>query len=353
MGIRLSSEDREAARKHKEKSKALEEQLREASQKDKVIHKLLLLGAGESGKSTLFKQVNQIYGKGYDEEAKRSFTRAVYENTIQAIKTLSAQSVKYGGVQSPAAVEAKGLIDALQGDETVDSRLAAAINTLWSDPAVRAAFARKSSFQIIDSCEYFMSRVHLIGAAGYIPTEQDILRTRVKTTGIVEQNFTIDGSAFRIVDVGGQRNERKKWIHCFESVTAVVFVIALSGYDQMLYEDEKTNRMAEALNLFDEMVNSRWFREASFILFLNKADLFREKIAKVSLKVCFPEYEGANTYEEGVQFIERKFLERNRGSKLIYPYITCATDTGTIGKVLTAVKDIVIRKSLEEASLGY
>jgi len=174
----------------------------------------------------------------------------------------------------------------------------------------------------------------------------------VKTTGIVEQNFTIDGNVFRIVDVGGQRNERKKWIHCFENVTAVVFVIALSGYDMVLYEDEKTNRMMEALALFDEMCNSRWFREAAFILFLNKADLFRDKIQKVSLRVCFPEYKGVDLYDEGVAFIEKKFLERNRSAKLIYPYITCATDTGTIGNVLTAVKDIVIRRSLDEASLA-
>jgi hypothetical protein len=38
-------------------------------------------------------------------------------------------------------------------------------------------------------------------------------------------------------DVGGQRSERKKWIHCFENVTAVLFVVAISGYDQCLAED--------------------------------------------------------------------------------------------------------------------
>jgi len=287
----------------------LEEQLREASQKEKVVHKLLLLGAGESGKSTLFKQVNQIYGKGFDEEAKRTFIKAVFENTIQCIKTLSLQSDKFGGV-APGAVEAKRAIDALNGDEAIDPRLAAAIELLWSDAGIRAAFARKSSFQLIDSCDYFMARIRAIGAPEYIPNDQDILRTRVKTTGIVEQNFSIDGNIFRIVDVGGQRNERKKWIHCFENVTAVVFVTALSGYDQVLYEDEKTNRMHEALNLFDEMANSRWFREAAFILFLNKADLFRIKCTKVSLRVCFPEYPGGDTFEEGVSYIEQKFLEK-------------------------------------------
>ena len=92
----------------------------------------------------------------------------------------------------------------------------------------------------------------------YIPTEQDVLRSRVPTTGIVENAFDIDGNQFKMFDVGGQRSERKKWIHCFENVTAVLFVAAISAYDQVLYEDESTNRMQEALELFEEITNSEW-----------------------------------------------------------------------------------------------
>merc|ERR1719242_2006817 len=84
----------------------------------------------------------------------------------------------------------------------------------------------------------------------------------------------------------------KKWIHCFESVTAVLFVAAISEYDQVLYEDENTNRMVESLNLFEEICNSRWFRDTSMILFLNKRDLFEDKIQNVSLSVCFENYDG-------------------------------------------------------------
>jgi hypothetical protein len=66
-----------------------------------------------------------------------------------------------------------------------------------------------------------------------LPTTQDILRTRVKTTGIVEINFSFKDLNFRVFDVGGQRSERKKWIHCFEDVTAIIFIVALSEYDQV------------------------------------------------------------------------------------------------------------------------
>lgn len=85
---------------------------------------------------------------------------------------------------------------------------------------------------------------------------------------------------FRMVDVGGQRSERKKWVHCFQDVTAILFVVAMNSYDMRLYEDENVNRMHEAIQLFDEICNSKWFRSTALVLFLNKSDLFKEKIQK-------------------------------------------------------------------------
>lgn len=97
---------------------------------------------------------------------------------------------------------------------------------------------------------------------------------------------------FRMFDVGGQRSERKKWIHCFEGVNAIIFCVALSGYDLVLAEDEEMNRMIESMKLFDSICNSKWFVETSIILFLNKKDLFEEKIVRSPLTICFPEYTG-------------------------------------------------------------
>lgn len=96
-----------------------------------------------------------------------------------------------------------------------------------------------------------------------------------------------------MLDVGGQRSERRKWIHCFDCVTAVLFCASLSEYDQKLREDDSQNRMKESLLLFDEICNSPWFRDTSFILFLNKTDLFREKIQRIPITSCFPQYNGA------------------------------------------------------------
>merc|ERR1711893_494865 len=120
------------------------------------------------------------------------------------------------------------------------------------------------------------------------------IRTRAKTTGIVEISFKFRELTFKMVDVGGQRSERRKWIHCFDDVTAIIFCTALSAYDLVLAEDEEVNRMHESMKLFDSICNNKWFTETSIILFLNKKDLFEEKIAHSPLTICFPEYTGPN-----------------------------------------------------------
>jgi hypothetical protein len=67
------------------------------------------------------------------------------------------------------------------------------------------------------------------------------------------------GEVYRLYDVGGQRNERRKWIHLFEGVNAVIFCAAISEYDQMLFEDETKNRMMETKELFDWVLKQRCF----------------------------------------------------------------------------------------------
>jgi guanine nucleotide-binding protein G(i) subunit alpha len=161
---------------------------------------------------------------------------------------------------------------------------------------------------------YFDS-IDRIAAPDYIPNDQDVLRSRVKTTGITETTFIIGDLTYRMFDVGGQRSERKKWIHCFENVTTILFLVAISEYDQLLFEDETVNRMQEALTLFDSICNSRWFVKTSIILFLNKIDRFKEKLPVSPMKNYFPDYEGklairlllttANPHEQAGQIMPR------------------------------------------------
>ena len=192
---------------------------------------------------------------------------------------------------------------------------------------------------VADRCasSYFDS-VSRIAQPDYLPNDQDVLRSRVKTTGITETTFIIGELTYRMFDVGGQRSERKKWIHCFENVTTILFLVAISEYDQLLFEDETVNRMQEALTLFDSICNSRWFVKTSIILFLNKIDRFKEKLPGSPMKNYFPDYEGGADYAAACDYILNRFVSLNQHeTKQIYTHFTCATDTTQIRFVMAAV----------------
>jgi signal recognition particle receptor subunit beta len=178
---------------------------------------------------------------------------------------------------------------------------------------------------------YFMKDVERICAAEYEPTDQDVLRCRVKTTGLSSIEFTFNKVQFRMFDVGGQRSERKKWIHCFDNVTAIMFVVSIAGYDQVLEEDGTTNRMQESMVLFEDIANNQYFKRKSFIVFFNKKDLFEQKIRDNSIKEFFPHYNGdEHSFTESSEFLVKEYLSRNHSEcteRSMYPHLTTAKDT--------------------------
>jgi len=139
-------------------------------------------------------------------------------------------------------------------------------------------------------------------------------------------------------------------IHCFDCVTSVLFCAALSAYDQTLREDSTVNRMEEALNLFEDVANSTCFDSASMILFLNKTDLFQEKIKKVDLRacVCFDNYQGGLDFEKACAFIEARFRERVANGNQIYVHFTCAINTENIEFVINDVRTKVLSNITQE-----
>jgi guanine nucleotide-binding protein subunit alpha, other len=156
-----------------------------------------------------------------------------------------------------------------------------------------------------------------------------------------------------MMDVGGQRSERKKWIHCFEGVQCLLFMAALSGYDQCLVEDVNANQMHEAFMLFESLVNGEWFKDKPIILFLNKIDLFREKIKKSPISAHFPDYTGGNADEEAAKtYFANRFKAINRNSsREIYINFTNATDTNLLKVTMADVQDMLIQKNLQRLVL--
>ncbi|TKS86829.1 Guanine nucleotide-binding protein subunit alpha-11 [Collichthys lucidus] len=410
MACCLSEEAKESKRINAE----IDKQLRRDKRDSRRELKLLLLGTGESGKSTFIKQMRIIHGAGYSDEDKRGFIRLVYQNIftsmqsmIRATETLKIP-YKFEQNRSNAMLVKEVDIEKING---FDQPYITAIKTLWADPGIQEAYDRRREYQLSDSTKYYLSDIDRVTAEGYVPTQQDVLRVRVPTTGIIEYPFDLEnvifrtdphflewqwgggggpGSGrvggcdsnylptqqdvlrvripttgiieypfdlqsiiFRMVDVGGQRSERRKWIHCFENVTSIMFLVALSEYDQVLVESDNENRMEESKALFRTIITYPWFQNSSVILFLNKKDLLEEKIAYSHLVDYFPEFDGPQRDAQAArEFILKMFVDLNPDSdKIIYSHFTCATDTENIRFVFAAVKDTILQLNLKEYNL--
>ena len=161
---------------------------------------------------------------------------------------------------------------------------------------------------------------------------------------------------FHMIDVGGNRLERKKWIHIFDNVKAVIFLAALSDYDLVLPEDRERNRMVETLGLFESICNNQCFNKTSMILFLNKLDVFSMKIRDPNcnpLTMCFRHFTGnSHSIPDTCEFIKEEFEGSNHNTKkLVFTHFTCATDTEQIRSVFIVITDMLIKEMIELCGL--
>ncbi|CUM47528.1 Guanine nucleotide-binding protein subunit alpha [Debaryomyces fabryi] len=417
---------------------AIEQRLRTSKQNEKNQVKLLLLGAGESGKSTVLKQMKLLHKGGFTQQERMQYAQVIWVDVIQSMKILIIQARKLGirlecdqdnsplipykqivlranaldqidtgvaggtnflndyvlkyseGNKNKRKLSSTGVVSlSFWDDETIESprrkdsngveyfnngfseisihgnkghenslmssrkQIADAISKLWElDSGIQNCFDRSNEFQLESSAVYYFECIHKFADPTYLCNDMDILKGRIKTTGITETNFNINSFKFKVLDAGGQRLERKKWIHCFDNITAILFVLAISEYDQMLFEDEKVNRMHESIILFDSLCNSKWFLNTPFILFLNKIDLFESKLSKSPLRKYFPDYTGkATDLDEAVKFFEKIFLNLNTTKKPIYVHRTCATDSKSMKFVLSAVTDLIVQQNLMKSGI--
>ena len=288
--------------------------LKQKERLDEMVSKVLLLGPGESGKSTVFRQMVIHFGKGLAQADRDGMIPLVRDNIINQILMLAVQGplvVEGLALTEQSQIILKSLLAETHPDlrekETQDS-----VNTLWNDPAMQILVNEHlSEFQVQDSLGYFVGRIGEIGRRDYSPTDEDLIRVRVRTTGIVQASFEMDKHVFNIVDVGGQRSERKKWALQFDNVKAVLFIVAASEYDQTVWEYQDKNRMHESLEIFEESLRHRSFTDCTFILFLNKADLFEKKITNISLSACFPDWDSSKDkdVEAAWKFLSQKFID--------------------------------------------
>lgn len=321
MGLLCSRQRHgQAYSEENEQTAEIERRIEQETKAEKHIQKLLLLGAGDSGKSTIFKQIKLLFQNGFDETELKGYIPVIHANVYQTIKILHDGSKELSQTEADSSMfvlsdENKEIgarlseIGSMLDYPRLTKELARDIEALWRDSAIQETYSRGNELQVPDCAQYFMENLQRLSAEDYIPTKEDVLCARVRTTGVVEIQFSPfgenkkSGEVYRLFDVGGQRNERRKWIHLFDGVTAVIFCAAISEYDETLFEDDKRNRMVETRELFEWVLKQPCFEKTSFMLFLNKFDLFEKKVLNVPLNVCgwFKDYQPVSTGKQEVE----------------------------------------------------
>jgi guanine nucleotide-binding protein G(o) subunit alpha len=393
-------------------SLTIDQRLELAKERNESRVKLLFLGPGESGKSTIFKQLRFIHGsEPLAKDDLRMYGVAVRSNCVTAMRKLCVllrdldledQLAIEGGVSSTNDGSGKGPLSPKEAYDVLMARLvdepsdlapnadgATPMNNahrsttsddcvaysaragrvpneeaslflqlwkymsvLWETDTMRIVWQKRSMANVIDGHSTYLDDLARIASPVYRPTDQDILHTRIKTSQPVVERFQIGATNFEVCDVGGQRSERRKWIDCFDNVNAVIFVAALSEYDQNLAEARRINRMVESLDMFKSVCSHVAFANSAIILFLNKKDVFAEKIlySDIRLRKPFQDYAGPpRGFNEGVLYFVKKFKDClvDHPFQDSYIHVTNATDTDNMRFVLDATREIIMTDNLK------
>lgn len=373
------------------KSRSIENQLEADKEKQLNELTLLLLGSACSGKSTFVKQLRIHYGDGFPDEERMQFINQIHDNISGAankiIACMKESPIQFDNdnlqmqaddfqIRNPLT-DYTEMVTTVQSAEDITptkgaqchltmqctmlcerfsylnlkcKELSAADQKLllsfWDDLAFQKCYARLLSMAccpktLTPQDVYFCCHMKRILSENYVPTHQDILQVRQPTMGVTEHQFNVDDFIYRVIDVAGQKSQRKKWIHLFENVTVIVFFVALSAFDEKLEEDNQLNSLDDSLQTFHEISYNQYLDKTDFLLFLNKYDLFTEKLKTVKFKTFFRNYEGENSPESCTKYIRELFHQRRPGHKQVFTHVLCATDVSLMGGILSQVLNIV------------
>jgi len=237
---------------------------------------------------------------------------------------------------------------------------------LWEDPTVRKVLEFQK-LRLQDLPGFFLDSLERITALRYVPTDDDVLRARLKTLGVSEYRFQVKddysigfGSStreWRVYDVGGHRSLRAAWAPFFDDMSAILFLAPISCFDQVLEEDATINRLEDSILLWKSIVSNPLLAKTSIVLFLNKIDIIK---AKLQAGIPFGHYivsygNRPNDYESASNYLKRKFQQIHKECspepRPFYCHFTSVTDPKATSNILADVQDTIIRKQLQQSKL--
>jgi len=164
------------------------------------------------------------YGEEFSKNERQSYTKFIVKNIFASIHFLIDLMDELGILYETAENAKKAELVRSVIVETIPYLTSCPhlnlIRDIWKDAGIQTCVQRRP---LADNSEYFLNKIEEVRNPRYLPTDEDLLKVYIPTKEIVEEdhreiNFTIDRVHFNIVDVGGLKEERRKWIYCMEHV---------------------------------------------------------------------------------------------------------------------------------------
>jgi len=321
----------------------LKEDYRKSSQKICI----LLLGAEDSDKTTIFHQLELLNDNAFNGEDLNDYRILIYKQIIKDIKTLLSKiellipSSTYNQNTARTILDIQDKANLAEFERQLSTSLWTDIRTLWTDSSFQLAYTHKNQFYIDDTLKYYLDAIDRISNPNYIPTSQDVLRTRLKKSPIIEENFRYNHLVFKFIDVE-LKNDLRKLTHCFQDVFAIIFCINLLDYRKT--HDDNTNKMKETMKQVSEIANSKWLEKKPIVFVYTHVKEFKQKLQEIDLNTCFSDYSGGNNFDTAIEFIKRQFAVLPMSSESgnnhdIFSQTVDALDSHAVIKVFNLISD--------------
>ncbi|KAJ6614408.1 guanine nucleotide binding protein, alpha subunit [Mycena sp. CBHHK59/15] len=233
---------------------------------------------------------------------------------------------------------------------------------LWAHPTVQTILERQG-IRLQESPGFFLDSLDEVTTPRYVPTDDHILRARLKTLGVSEHRMRLTdpnggiSREFAIFDVGGQRSMRAKWVPYFDDMEAIIFLAPISAFDQMLEEDPTVNRLADSFALWTSIVSNKLLTKANLILFMNKVDIMQAKLTSgIRLSDYLATYgRRPNDFDSASRYLRKQFnailKQSSPEPRIFYCHLTSVIDMKSTTYVLAGIKDMLMRFNLREMHL--
>ncbi|KAJ7122487.1 guanine nucleotide binding protein, alpha subunit [Mycena crocata] len=312
-----------------------------AVRRDK-LNSVLVLGAPESGKSSFMKQARLLSSELPDAE-RNAYRDAIYAAVIATIRgTLD---------DLPAQFRNQDLIASFFQRSTRLMDSSAQLHNIWADSEIQAAL--RSSLQ---SSLYLIGSLDRISDPSYTPTDDDIIRFKLPSPPVSDVAFSLDlnhPSAYtfrtKLTCIHRSIGLQRKWIHSFDGVEAVIFLVEASSYDQMISssdeaeDSEPVNAIREAIRQFEAIRMHPRFSQTAMALVMNKTAALAQKLGTSPLAIHFPDYAGGNDPAAASQYLSGQFTAYSTRYGQTRSWCTNVVDINSMSGLLREIAEFILR----------